>query len=478
MKADAAMSSYDAVIIGSGPNGLAAAVELARAGRTVKVFEGHETIGGGTRTMELTLPGFRHDVCSAVHPLGLGSPFFRELPLEDHGLRWVHPPVPFAHAYSPKEAVLAHRSVTITASELGGTDAEEYVHRIQPLLDRWDKIEPHILGPVLRFPRHPLAMARFGWVGVLPARTLVNAFTTEAGRALIAGSAAHAYLPFNRMLGASYGLLYPVTAHRYGWPFAAGGSQAIGDALASYLRSLGGEIETGRWVRTMRDLPESKVVLADVTPEVLLGIGGGALPQGYRKKLARFRRAPGAFKVDYALAGPVPWLNARLEDAGTIHVGTAESIAEGEAAIWKGKRPKRPFLLIAQPSRFDPTRAPDGRHTLWVYAHVPFGTDEDYTPAIEAELEALAPGFKDLVLDRCIAGPADLEAYNPNYAGGDITGGAHTLSQILFRPFPGGSYRTPMDGVYLCSASTPPGAGVHGMCGYWAARQALGRELR
>ncbi len=478
METDAAMTSYDAVVIGAGPNGLAAAVELARAGRSVKVIEGQDTIGGGARTMELTLPGFRHDVCSAVHPLGIGSPFLRQLPLEEHGLTWIQPPVPFAHALGPREAVLVHRSVAATAAELGGTDGEEYQHRIEPLLQHWDQIEPHILGPVLRVPRHPLAMARFGWVGVLPARTLVNAFTGEPGRALIAGAAAHAYLPFNHLLGASFGLLYPVTAHKYGWPFAAGGSQAIVDALASYLVSLGGEIETGRWVRTMRDLPPTRVVLADVSPEVLLGIGGGSLPQSYRKRLANFKRGPAAFKVDYALSGPVPWINARLADAGTIHIGSAASIADGEAEIWKGRRPARPFILIAQPSRFDPTRAPEDRHTLWAYAHVPYGSDEDFTELIEAELEVLAPGLQERILDRCVAGPADLEAYNPNYAGGDITGGAHTLRQILFRPFPGGPYKTVMDGVYLCSSSTPPGAGVHGMCGYWAARAALKADLR
>jgi phytoene dehydrogenase-like protein len=471
------MSSYDAVVIGSGPNGLAAAIELATAGRSVRVIEGQETIGGGARTMELTRPGFRHDVCSAVHPLGLGSPFFRRLPLENHGLAWVQPPVPFAHALGPNEAVLVQRSVGATAAELGGTDGEEYQKRMESLLSHWDQIESHILGPPLRFPRHPLALARFGWVGVLPARTLIDAFTGERGRALMAGAAAHAYLPFNRLLGASFGLLYPVTAHRYGWPFAAGGSQSIIDALASHLISLGGEIETGRWVRSLRELPTAKVVLADLSPEVLAAVGGGALPQRYRRRLGRFRRAAAAFKVDYALKGPLEWSNPRLADAGTIHVGTAGSIAEGEAAIWKGRPPRHPFMLIAQPSRFDPARAPKGSHTLWVYAHVPYGSEDDYASVIESELEALAPGFRDLVLDRCVAAPADLEAYNPNYAGGDITGGAYTVSQTLFRPFPGGPYRTPLEGVYLCSASTPPGAGVHGMCGYWAARTVLRGEL-
>ena len=478
MRGDAGMSTYDAIVIGAGPNGLAAAVELARAGRSVKVIEGRDTVGGGARTMELTLPGFRHDVCSAVHPLGVGSPFFRELPLEEHGLQWVHPVVPFAHPISPQEAVLVHRSITATAAELGGTDGQEYEHRLRPLLNHWDQIEPHILGPVLRMPKHPVAMARFGMVGVLPARTLINAFNSELGRALMAGAAAHSFIPFSKLLGASFGLLYPLTAHRHGWPFAAGGSQAIVDALASYLRSLGGEIETGKWVKSLTELPTSKVVLADVTPNVLVEIGGSSLPAGYRRRLGRFRRGPAAFKIDYALSGPVPWTNPRLTEAGTIHLGTADSIAAGESDIWKGKSPARPFVLLSQASLFDPTRAPAGQHTLWAYAHVPAGSKENFTTAIEDQIEALAPGFGELVLDRCIASPADLETYNPNNLGGDITGGAHTLRQLLFRPVPGGPYKTPVPGLYLCSSSTPPGAGVHGMCGYWAARAALDRELR
>jgi phytoene dehydrogenase-like protein len=469
---------YDAVVVGAGPNGLAAAIALARAGRSVKVIEGGPTIGGGARTMELTLPGYRHDVCSAVHPLGLGSPYFRQLPLEEHGLRWVHPAIPFAHPINAREAVLVHRSVAATAAELGGEDGEEYRRRIEPLLERWDKIEQHIMGPVWRIPRHPLAMARFGWVGMLPARTLINAFDGEPARALIAGAAAHSFLPFGKMLGASFGLLYPLTAHRFGWPFAAGGSQAIVDALAAHLLSIGGEIETGRWVRTLGDLPSSRVVLADVAPEGLAAMAGGRLPDRYRARLRRYRRAPAAFKVDYALSAPVPWANQRLADAGTIHLGSSESIAAAEAAIWKGKRPERPFVLVAQPSRFDRERAPDGRHTLWAYAHVPHGSGEDYTQVVDSEIETLAPGFRDTILDRCISTPADLEEYNPNYLGGDITGGAHTLGQVLFRPVRGRPYRTPLDGVYLCSSSTPPGAGVHGMCGYWAARTALANELR
>ena len=468
------MTSYDAVVVGAGPNGLAAAVALARAGKSVKVIEGASTIGGGARTMELTAPGFRHDVCSAVHPLGLGSPFFRDLPLEDFGLRWVHPPIPFAHPINARDAVYVHRSVEATAEDLGGVDGEEYRHRIEPLVKDWDLIEPQILGPVVRVPRHPLAMARFGWVGVLPATSLIGAFRHEGARAIFAGTAAHAYLPLSRPLTASFGLLYPMTAHRWGWPFAAGGSQAIVDALAGYLESLGGEIETGHWISRLSDLPPAKVTLLDVTPDVFLQMAGEKLPTIYRLRMKRFRRAPGAFKVDYALSGPMPWVNQRLLEAGTVHIGSAESIVAAEAAIWKGRRPQRPFLLVAQPSLFDPSRAPIGQHTLWVYAHVPRGTTDDYLPAIEAELEKLAPGFSTKVIDRCVSTPADLEAYNPNYVGGDITGGAHTFKQVVFRPLPSmNPYTTPIPGVFLCSSSTPPGAGVHGMCGYWAAQTAL-----
>ena len=472
------MTQSDAVVVGAGPNGLAAAIVLARAGRSVKVIEGAETIGGGARTMELTQPGFHHDVCSAVHPLGLGSPFFRELPLEDFGLRWVQPEIPYAHPLSPREAVFIERSVEATAAQLGNADGQEYLNRIGPFVEGWSNIESQLLGPVLRVPKHPLAMARFGWVGALPAKTLINAFSDEPAKALFAGSAAHGFRPLNRMLTASFGLLYPITAHRFGWPFAAGGSQSIVDALAGYLRSLGGEIETGRWVRSMADLPPAKVTLFDITPGGLLGIAGDLLPASYRARLGRFRLGPAAFKVDYALDGPIPWANQRLRLAGTIHIGSSDSIAAAEEAIWKGRRPVRPFILIAQQSMSDPSRAPEGKHTLWAYAHVPTGSTDDFSGAIEHEIEHLAPGFRDLVIERCIAAPDDLAAYNPNYAGGDITGGAYTIGQTLFRPVMGRNpYATPAKGIYLCSSSTPPGAGVHGMCGYWAAQKALSREL-
>lgn len=468
------MTKYDAVIVGAGPNGLAAAVVLARAGKSVKVIEGAATIGGGSRTMELTAPGFKHDVCAAVHPLGIGSPFLRELPLEEFGLRWVHPPIPFAHPLNSQEAVYVHRSVEETATELGGADGEEYRHRIGPLVRDWEHLENQILGPTLRMPRHPVTLAKFGWVGIQPATSLIDTFRHEAAKALFAGTAAHSFVPLSRPLTSSFGLLYPITAHRFGWPFAAGGSQAIVDALAGLLTSLGGEIETGHWVTRLDELPPARATILDVTPELFVQMARDRLPSPYKLRVKRYRRGPGAYKVDFALSGPVPWSNQRLLDVGTLHLGSSESIIESEAANWKGKRPARPFILLAQPSLFDPSRAPAGQHTLWVYAHVPRGSTDDFLSVIEAEIEALAPGFSTRIIDRCVSAPSDLEAYNPNYLGGDITGGAHTLRQVIFRPFlQRNPYGTPLPDVFLCSSSTPPGAGVHGMCGYWAAQRVL-----
>jgi phytoene dehydrogenase-like protein len=424
--------------------------------------------------MELTAPGFRHDVCAAVHPLGLGSPFLSTLPLEDFGLRWVHPAIPFAHPLNAREAVFVHRSVEATVAEIGGVDGEEYRNRIGPLVEDWDLIANELLGPVLRIPRHPTKMIKFGWVGIQPATTLIDTFRHEAAKALFAGTAGHSFVPLSRPLTSAYALMYPITAHRLGWPFAASGSQAIVDALAGYLRSLGGEIETGRWIARLEDLPPSRVTLLDVTPDLFAQMAGSRLPASYKLRVRRFRRGPAAFKVDYALSAPVPWTNQRLLDVGTLHLGSSASIIASEAANWKGRRPERPFMLVSQPSLFDPSRAPAGHHTLWVYAHVPHASAENYLGVIETEIEALAPGFRNVIIDRCVSAPSDLEAYNPNNAGGDITGGAHTLRQVVFRPFLKlNPYATPLPGVFLCSSSTPPGAGVHGMCGYWAARTAL-----
>jgi phytoene dehydrogenase-like protein len=469
---------YDAAVVGAGPNGLAAAVTLARAGRSVVVFEAARTVGGGARTAELTLPGFRHDVCSAVHPLAVGSPFFRSLPLHEHGLEWVHPDHPLGHPLSPREAVVVHRSIVATEAGLDESDAEEYRRRVGSVVDHWDELESQLFGPLLRIPDHIGPFLRFSLVGGLPATQVMAGFSSEAAKAVFAGAAAHSYLPLNRPLTAAFGLLYLATAHKWGWPVARGGSQAIVDALASLLRSLGGEIVTDRPVSSLAELPPTRAVLLDTTPGGLEAITGERLPAGYRRRLAAFRHGPAAFKVDYALAEPVPWANRELEAVGTIHLGTSRSIVAAESAIWDGRHPEQPFTLVSQPSRFDPSRAPAGSHTLWAYCHVPSGSTRDYTEAIEEEIEELAPGFRSSIRARCVSSPADLEAYNPNYVNGDITGGAHLIRQLVFRPVVGRNpYATPLPGVYLCSSSTPPGAGVHGMCGWWAATTALGREL-
>lgn len=464
----------EAVVVGSGPNGLAAAVTLAAAGRTVRVLEAADRIGGGTRTEELTLPGFRHDVCAAVFPLGIGSPFLSNLPLHEHGLRWIHPDVPLAHALAPDRAVIVERDLDATAERLG-PDASRYRRIVGRLAADWPSVSDQLLGPPLRLPRHPLALARFGLAGIPPASVAARSFRTDEARALLAGCAAHAYLPLGRPLTAAFGWLLLVGAHVHGWPVAAGGAQAVADSLAGLLGALGGAIETGHPVTDLSELADVPVVVLDLDPAGLVRLAGNRLPARYRRRAARFRRGPAAFKIDYALGAPVPWRSPELGRAGTVHVGgTLEAIARSERNAWRGIPDPEPFLLVSQPSLFDPERAPDGSHTLWVYAHVPHGSTVDFTAAIEQRLEAYAPGFSELVLRRHVTDPAGFERRNPNLVGGDISGGAHTLRQILFRPFPQRNpYATPIDGVYLCSASTPPGGGVHGMCGHHAARSAL-----
>lgn len=469
--------SYDAVVVGSGPNGLAAAITLARAGRSVLVLEARDEVGGGARSAALTLPGFVHDVCSAVHPLGLGSPFFRSVPLAEHGLAWVHPDVPLANPLDDGTAVLLHRSVDETAAGLG-PDARAYRRLMAPFVERWDALAGQLLGPILRPPRHPVLMARFGLRAVRSARGLARrAFEGERARALLAGLAAHSMLPLERPLTAAFGITLGAPAHSIGWPFARGGSQRIADAMASYLRALGGAIETGRDVSTLDELPPARAILFDVTPRQLLAIAGGRLPARYRRALERFRHGPAAFKVDYALGGPVPWKAPECARAGTVHLGgTLEEIAAAERAVARGEMPERPYVLVAQQSLFDERRAPAGRHALWTYAHVPHGFSGNAIGAIEAQVERSAPGFRDLVLARHVMGPADLERYNANYVGGDISGGAHDGLQLFARPvLRRVPYATPARGIFLCSASTPPGAGVHGMCGYHAARAVLRR---
>ena len=469
-------NQYDAVVIGSGPNGLAAAITVAQAGRSVIVVEGKETIGGGTRTEELTLPGFLHDVCSSVFPMALLSPFFRTLPLKEHGLEWIQPEIPLAHPLDDGTAVIADRSVDITAENLG-KDAGAYRKLMRPIVEDWGKLESLLLG-YARIPKSPFAAARFGFQGLHSASKAARSlFQSERARALFAGNAAHSILPLEKMPTAAFGLVFAASEHVAGWPFARAGARKISNALASYLRSLGGEIVTGKMVKSLDDLPPSRVVLCDVTPKQLANMAGERLPELFRAKLERFQYGPGVCKMDWALDGPIPWSAEECKRAGTVHVGgTIEEIEASERAAWDGEICERPFVLVAQASLFDSTRAPAGKHTGWAYCHVPNGSNADVSDKIEAQIERFAPGFRQRILKRNVLTTGQLEARNPNLIGGDITGGAATLRQLLFRPT-SRMYRTSAKGLYLCSASTPPGGGVHGICGHLAARMAL-KELR
>jgi phytoene dehydrogenase-like protein len=468
------VSGHDAVVVGSGPNGLAAAIELARAGRSVLVREAADEIGGGVRSAELTLPGFVHDVCSAIHPMAAASPFFRTLPLDEHGLVWIEPPLPLAHPLDGGRVALLARSVEATAQGLGG-DARSYLRVFAPLVRAWKQLEPELLGPLLHVPRHPLALARFGLDALWPAHAFARRkFKGEAARGLFAGLSAHSIMPLEAFATASFGLVLGVAGHAVGWPLPRGGSQRIADALASYLRSLGGEIATGQAVASLQEL-DAETILCDVTPRQFLELAGERLDGRYRRALSRFRYGPGVFKVDWALSEPIPWAAAECADAGTVHLGgTLDEIAASERAVARGVTPSLPFVLLAQPTLFDASRAPEGQHTAWAYCHVPNGSTEDMTAVIEAQVERFAPGFRERILGRHTAGPADLERRNANLIGGDIGGGANDLRQLIARPsLRAIPYATPLDGVYLCSASTPPGGGVHGMCGYLAARAAV-----
>lgn len=468
--------SFDAVVIGSGPNGLAAAVQLARSGASVLVLEGADSIGGSTQTKELTLPGFHHDCGSAAHTMGVLSPFFSQLPLADHGLEWIRGGASVAHPLEGQPAVMLWRSVARTSQALG-RDAASYRRLVEPFLE-----DPHALlrdglGP-LRWPERPVQFARFGLTGLWPSSWLGRAvFREESARALFAGCASHSVLPLSQPLTSAMALMFLIAGHLEEWPVARGGSIAITRSLAAYLRSLGGEIRTGSFVRSARDLPPARVYLFDTDPRQLVSIAGDAIPSSYARRLGRYRYGPGVFKLDWALDGPIPWTDPTCLQASTVHVsGTAAETAESEATMWRGREAERPFLIVVQQSQLDSTRAPAGKHTGYAYCHVPPGSTFDMTERIEAQMERFAPGFRDLILARHTMTPADLERTNPNCVGGAITGGVADWAQFFTRPVVSlDPYATPNPRVYLCSGSTPPGGGVHGMCGYHAAQSALRR---
>jgi phytoene dehydrogenase-like protein len=464
---------YDAVIIGSGPNGLAAAIHLAQHGWKTLVLEGADTPGGGMRTKELTLPGFRHDVCSAVHPMGIGSPFFKALDLEKHGVRWLQPEVAVAHPLDGGRAGVAFRDLEETARRLG-LDGARYRRIMMPLVTHLDDLLGDALGP-LGIPQHPLLMARLGLSGAQPAAMFAKGFHTEEARALFAGNAAHGIMPLEKLFSTAIGLMLLVSAHGIGWPIPEGGTQNIADTLVRVLKSHGGELRCGVPVRSLDDLPPARAYLFDVSPKNLSAICGDALPSGFRRRLEKYRHGPGIFKVDYALQAPIPWTHEDCRRAGTVHVGgTFEEVAEAERAAWEGRLCDNPFALVVQPTLLDPTRVPQGKHTAWAYCHVPHGSTESRLETINAQIERFAPGFRDCILATHTMNCADMERYNPNYIGGDIIGGVTDLGQLFTRPVARWNpYTTPNPKIFLCSASTPPGGGVHGMCGYWAAEAAM-----
>ena len=469
--------ALDAVVVGSGPNGLAAAIDLARAGRSVHVIEAADTLGGGIRTSELTLPGFRHDLCSTVVPLAAGSPFFRSVDLARHGIEWAHPPVALAHLLRPERAVLLHRSLDATVEELG-RDGAAWARLMGPLAREWDRLADHVLGPPIRFPRHPLLLARFGLPSLLPGDVLPRlVFREPAARALFTGIAAHSMVRLSAPLTSAFGIVLATLAHRFDWPLVRGGIGLLADALVAEATELGVTFETGHTVASLAELPPSRAVVLDVTPRQVLAIAGDRLPAGYRRGLERYRYGPGVFKVDWALDGPVPWRDHAVAGAGTVHLsGSSRAIAAAEDAVARGRHPERPFILFVQPTVADPTRAPAGKHVAWAYCHVPNGSTVDMTHVLEGEVERHAPGFRDLILARSVKGPAAMEAHDANYVGGDINGGIQDLWQALFRPVVAWDpYATPLEGLFLCSSSTPPGGGVHGMSGRHAARSVLRR---
>jgi len=465
--------NYDAIVIGSGPNGLAAAITLQRNGLSVLLLEGKDSIGGGMRTSQLTLPGFQHDICSAVHPMAVSSPFFKTIPFEKLGLQFIYPQIDAAHPFDNGKAATLHHSIDRTVESLGA-DGKKYKKLINPLLEIWPEIIEDALGP-LKFPKKPLSMARFGKLAIQPATILANKFKTDEGRGLWAGMAAHSIQPLSNMATSAIGLVLMTTAHLYGWPLAKGGSQSLANALGNYFKTIGGHIETGTFIRSIEDLPASKAILLDITPKQLLEMEGLDLPASYARQLRNYRYGMGVFKMDWALKAPIAFTNEDCQKAGTVHLGsTFEEIATSELNTSRGTNPTKPFILLSQPTVFDKSRAPAGKHIAWAYCHVPNGSTQNLTTVIENQIERYAPGFKNIILQRSTINTEQLEQYNPNYIGGDINGGILDIRQLYTRPVLSLSpYRTRAKGVYLCSSSTPPGGGVHGMCGYHAALQCL-----
>lgn len=464
---------YDAIVVGSGPNGLSAAITLQLAGLSVLLVEGKDTIGGGTRCAEFTLPGFIHDVCSAIHPSAVSSPFFKTLPLEQHGLKFIYPTIAAAHPFDDGTAATLHTSLEQTAEGLG-EDKLSYLNLMQPLLKDWQQTSADVIAP-LHFPKLPVAMARFGFKALTSATHLAKRFHSKEARGLWGGMAAHSIQPLSNVTTSAIALVLMLTAHSEGWPMAQGGSAAIPNALASYFVSLGGKIETNFYVRSLSQLPSAHVVLFDVTPKQLLEIAAHKFSSLYKWQLQRYRYGMGVFKIDWALDAPIPFIAPGCKQAGTVHLGnTLEEIVASEQLTSEGKHPEKPFVLLAQQSLFDASRAPAGKDTAWAYCHVPNGSTVDMTERIEKQVERFAPGFRDIILARHVMNTSQIEAYNPNYIGGDIIGGMINVTQLFTRPALRLSpYRTSAKGIYICSSSAPPGGGVHGLCGYYAARRAL-----
>jgi phytoene dehydrogenase-like protein len=467
---------YDAIVIGAGPNGLAAAIAIASHGLSVLVLEEKKTIGGGCRTEELTLPDFLHDVCSSIHPLAIGSPFFRTLPLQEHGLEWIQPLVPLAHPFEDGTCALLQRSVQKTGQSLGG-DASAYEQLFSPFVNNWSQLENTILGP-LTIPSHPLLTLQFAWQALRSAESLAKTwFKNPRSQALFAGIAAHSILPLDQTISAAAGLLLGITGHVFGWPMPKGGAQSITNALGSYFLYLGGIIKTGVRVDSLKDLPSSRAVIVDLTPRQLLQIAGDELTPSYKRQLKKYRYGPGVFKMDWALSQPIPWKAPECLQAGTLHLGGyLDQIAASEKTVWEGNHSENPYVLLAQNSLFDPTRAPVGKHTAWAYCHVPHNSQKDMTQEIENQIERYAPGFRDCVLARSTKNTLEMTQFNSNYIGGDITGGVQDIWQLFTRPTTNiVPYLTSNPRLFICSSSTPPGGGVHGMCGYHAAKVVLKR---